>query len=84
MQAMADALVEGIEALGGTVQDEDEAAEVAWKERLLCIQELCMKRGVAVPLETLEDIVDAVDEYEDAYGGGILFTPDDGVEDEPQ
>ena len=63
---MIDAVVEGIEALGGVVEWED--------ERIAFVQEyLAQHYGYAAEREEVAAVLEAIDAYE---GGGVEFTPD--------
>lgn len=63
---MVDAVVEGIEALGGVVEWED--------ERIAFVQEyLARHYGYAARADEIAAVLEAVDAYE---SGGVEFTPD--------
>lgn len=69
---IADALACGIEALGGTVEEEPDAVDMlAWVQGYLL-----GRKGKPASREDLADVVEALAAFEDEFGGGIVFRPE--------
>lgn len=69
---VADAMIGGIEALGGTVEDEPTLPDpVEWIQGYLL-----EKLGKPALKEDIADVLEAWNAYDDEYGGSITFRPD--------
>lgn len=69
---VADSLVAGIEALGGTVEDVEGPPDP-----ILWIQDyLRDKYNVAASMDDIADVLEAWDAYDEQYGMSITFRPE--------